>query len=235
VLPESWTPSWQLRAAGALRSAATVGGTCAVLWFFFPHVLLVPGTVLSGLLNLPQWLTPARVRLDRARGELAITFGWWTRHVPLNRIKGVDEVFRFGAVIATRDGWTYQISPFRKRRRLERWLRMRTGFEGMDLTITQAAAAARAENPGRPADGASSPARVLDACLLCVMGAAGVVLAALVRPQAGGWLLCAGADLLTAWWGIAGAVVGLLGMWLLGRAVTRAVSARRSRLGPGFR
>jgi hypothetical protein len=42
-------------------------------------------------------------------------------------------------VIATRDRWTYRISPFRKRRRLERWLRIRTGFEGMDLTITQAA------------------------------------------------------------------------------------------------
>jgi hypothetical protein len=36
------------------------------------------------------------VRLDRARGELAITFGWWTRHVPLDRISQVDEVFRFG-------------------------------------------------------------------------------------------------------------------------------------------
>jgi hypothetical protein len=232
VLPESWTPSWQLRAVGALRSAVTVGGTYAVLWFFLPHVFLVPGTVLSGLLYLPRWLMPARVRLDRARGELAITFGWWTRHVPLDRISQVDQVFRFGAVIATRDSWTYRISPFRKRRRLERWLRMRTGFEGMELTITQAAAAARAENPGWPADGASSPVGVLGACLLCVLGAAGVVLAALVRPQAGGWLLGVGADLLTAWWGIVGAVVGLAGVWLLCRAVTRAVSAR---LGPGLR
>jgi hypothetical protein len=232
VLPESWTPSWQLRAVGALRSAVTVGGTYAVLWFFLPHVFLVPGTVLSGLLYLPRWLMPARVRLDRARGELAITFGWWTRHVPLDRISQVDQVFRFGAVIATRDSWTYRISPFRKRRRLERWLRMRTGFEGMELTITQAAAAARAENPGWPADGASSPVGVLGACLLCVLGAAGVVLAALVRPQAGGWLLRAGADLLTAWWGIVGAVIGIIGVWLLCRAVTRAVSARP---GPGLR
>jgi len=232
VLPESWTPSRQLRAVGALRSAATVGGAYAVLWFFFPHVLLVPGTVLVGLLYLPRWLMPARVRLDRAHGELAITFGWWTRHVPLDRITGVDEVFRFGAVIATRDGWTYRISPFRKRRRLERWLRMRTGFEGMDLTITQAVAAVRAENPGWPADDASSPVGVLAACLLCVLGVAGVALAALVRPQAGGWLLRAAADLLTFWWGIAGAVIGLIGVWLLCRAVTRAVSAR---LGPGLR
>ena len=232
MLPESWTPSWQLRAVGALRSAVTVGGTYAVLWFFLPHVFLVPGTVLSGLLYLPRWLMSARVRLDRARGELAITFGWWTRHVPLDRISQVDQVFRFGAVIATRDSWTYRISPFRKRRRLERWLRMRTGFEGMELTITQAAAAARAENPGWPADGASSPVGVLGACLLCVLGAAGVVLAALVRPQAGGWLLRAGADLLTAWWGIVGAVIGIIGVWLLCRAVTRAVSARP---GPGLR
>lgn len=175
---------------------------------------------------------PARARLDRARGELAITFGWWTRHVPLDRITGVDEVFRFGAVVATRDGWTYRISPFRKRRGLERWLRMRTGFEGMDLTITQAAEAVRAENPGWSADDAPSPAGVLAACLLCVLGAAGVALAALVRPQAGGWLLRAGADLLTFWWGIVGAVVGLVGVWLLCRAVTRAVSAK---LGPGLR
>ena len=232
MLPESWTPSWQLRAVGALRSAVTVGGTYAVLWFFLPHVFLVPGTVLSGLLYLPRWLMPARVRLDRARGELAITFGWWTRHVPLDRISQVDQVFRFGAVIATRDSWTYRISPFRKRRRLERWLRMRTGFEGMDLTITQAVAAVRAENPGWPADDASSPVGVLAACLLCVLGVAGVALAALVRPQAGGWLLRAAADLLTFWWGIAGAVIGLIGVWLLCRAVTRAVSAR---LGPGLR
>ena len=209
-----------------------MGGAYAVLWFFFPHVLLVPGTVLVGLLHLPRWLMPARVRLDRARSELAITFGWWTRHVPLDRIRQVDEVFRFGAVIATRDGWTYRISPFRKRRRLERWLRMRTGFEGMDLTITQAVAAVRAENPGWPADDASSPVGVLAACLLCVLGVAGVALAALVRPQAGGWLLRAAADLLTFWWGIAGAVIGLIGVWLLCRAVTRAVSAR---LGPGLR
>lgn len=232
MLPESWTPSWQLRAVGALRSAATVAGAYAVLWFFFPHVLLLPGTALAGLLYLPRWLMPAWVRLDRPHGELAITFGWWTRHVPLDRIGQVDEVFRFGAVVATRDGWTYRISPFRKRRRLERWLRMRTGFEGMGLTITQAAAAVRAENRGGPAEGAPSPVGVLAACLLCVLGAAGVTLAALVRPQAGGWLLRAGADLLTAWWGIVGAVVGLIGVWLLCRAVTRAVSAR---LGPGLR
>jgi hypothetical protein len=73
---------------------------------------------------------------------------------------------------------------------------------------------------------------VLDACLLCVLGAAGVALAALVRPQADGWLLRAAADLLIFWWGIVGAVVGLAGAWLLCRAVTRAVSAR---LGPGLR
>jgi hypothetical protein len=232
VLPESWTPSWQLRAVGVLRSAGSVGCAYAVLWFFLPHVFLVPGTVLSGQFYLPRCLMPARVRLDRARSELAITFGWWTRHVPLDRIRQVDEVFRFGAVIAMRDSWTYQISPFRKRRRVERWLRIRSGFEGMELTITQAAAAARAENPGWPADDASSPVGVLDACLLCVLGAAGVALAALVRPQADGWLLRAAADLLIFWWGIVGAVVGLAGAWLLCRAVTRAVSAR---LGPGLR
>lgn len=232
MLPESWTPSWQLRAVGALRSAATVGCAYAALWFFFPHVLLLPGTVLVGLLYLPRCLMPARARLDRARGELAITLGWRTRHVRLDRIKGVDEVLRFGGVIATRDSWTYRISPFRKRRRLERWLRMRTGFEGMDLIIAQAAAAARAENPGWPAEDASSPVGVLGACLLSLLGAAGVALAALVRPQAGSWLLRAAADLLTFWWGIVGAVVGLIGVWLLCRAVTRAVSAR---LGPGLR
>jgi hypothetical protein len=232
VLPQRWTPSWQLRAVGAVRSAGTVGCAYTVLWFFFPHVLLAPGTVLVGLLYLPRCLMPARVRLDRARGELAITFGWWTRHVPLGRVTAVDEVFRFGAVIATRDGWTYRISPFRKRRRLERWLRIRTGFEGMDLTIAQAAAATRAEHPGRPADDRSSPVGVLGASLLCILGAAGVALAALVRPQAGGWLLRAGADLLTFWWGGGGAVVGLIGVWLLCRAVTRAVSAKP---GPGLR
>jgi hypothetical protein len=233
VLTESWTPSWQLRAAGALRSAVTVGCAYAVLWFFFPHVFLVPGTVLTGLLYLARCLMPARVRLDHARGELAITFGWWTRHVRLDRIRQVDEVFRFGAVIATRDGWTYRISLFRKRRRLERWLRIRTGFEGMDLAITQAAAArAQDDDPAWSADDASSPVGGLDACLLCGLGAARVALAVLVRPQAGGWLLHAAADLLTFWWGIVGAVVGLAGVWLLCRALTRAVSAR---LGPGLR
>jgi hypothetical protein len=76
--------------------------------------------------------------------------------------------------------------------------------------------------------------------LLCGLGAVllvltALVLAALVRPQAGGWLLHAAAELLTLWYGIAGAVIGLAGVWLLFRAVTRAVSVRRSRLGPGLR
>lgn len=234
VPPESWNPSWQWRALEVPRSAVTIGCGYVMLWFFFPHVLLLPGMILVGLSCLARCVLPAQVRLDRARGELAITVGW-TRHVPLTRIERVDEVLRFGAVITTRDSWQYRFSPFRKRRRLERWLRIRSGFEGMDLAVTEAVAAARADDPGWSADYPRSPAGLGAASLLCGLGAAVVALATLVRPQAGGWLVHAAADLLTLWYGTVGAVIALTGGWLLLRAVTRAVSVRRSRLGPGFR
>jgi hypothetical protein len=230
VPPESWEPSWQLCALEALRSVLTLGCACAMLWFFFPRVLLPPGMILVGLSCLARCLLPARVRLDRARGELAITFGW-THHVPLSRIERVDEVLRFGAVITTRESWQYRFSPFRKRRRVERWLRIRSGFEGMDLAVE----AARADDPSWSADHPRFPVGVGPASLICGLGALMLALAALVRPQAGGWLVHAAADLLTLWYGIGGAVIGLIGGWLLLAAVTRAVSVRRSRLGPGLR
>jgi hypothetical protein len=57
--------------------------------------------------------------LDPAAGDVAITTGFWTRHVQLTRIERVEEVLRLGVMIKT-GSMAYRFGPFRKRRKLER-------------------------------------------------------------------------------------------------------------------
>jgi hypothetical protein len=192
-----------------------VGFFCLMLRFFFPRVFLMPAVVIAGVLFAAACLVRFRVLLDRAAGEVAITIGLWTRRVPLIRIERVEEVLRFGAEIEIAGGQTFAFSPFRKRRRLTRWLKIRTGFEGMELAITQAAAAARAADPGRAtaakaaAENARSRRTISGAYVVCGCGVLLLAVAVAVQPQAGGWFVYSVAVLLRIFYG-AGAIAALL-------------------------
>jgi len=208
---------------------------CLMVRFFFPRVFLIPAVVIAGVLYAAACLARFRVRLDRAAGSVAVTTGWWTRRVPLILIEGVDEVLRFGAEIEIAGGQTLSFSPFRKRRRLARWLKIRTGFEGMELAITQAAAAARAADPGRAAaakaaaEATQSRRTIPFAGVACGCGAFSLAVAVAVRPQAGGWLLHSVAVLLQIFYGTAGVAALLAGAWM----VHSALSERRTAREPG--
>jgi hypothetical protein len=191
------------------------GLCCLMMRFFFPRGFVIPAVVIAGVLYAAACLARFRVLLDRAADEVAITIGLWTRFVPLIQIDRVEEVLRFGAEIETAGGVTFTFSPFSKRRRLVRFLRIRTGFEGMELAITQAAAAARAADPGRAAaakaaaEAAQSRRRIPGACVVCGCGVFSLAVAVAVQPQAGGWLLHSVAVLLRIFYA-AGCVAALL-------------------------
>ena len=212
---ERWKPSVGLRAVAAVSWLVKVGLFCLVVRFCFPRVFLMPAVVIAGVLYVAACVTRFRVLLDRAAGEVAITIGWWTKRVPLIRIERVDEVLRFGAEIKLVGGVSFTFSPFKKRRRLTRLLKIRTGFEGMELAITQAAEAARAANPVRAAAAKAAAAAALSrrtipaACVAFAAGVFSLAVAVAVQPQAGGWLVHFVATLLRIFYG-AGGVVGLL-------------------------
>jgi hypothetical protein len=212
----------------AARRAISVGIWYVLMRFYFPQALVVPVALLAAVLYSAEILGRFRVRLDAAGGGLAITTWFWTRHLPLTRIERVDEVLRFGAAIKTGGGLTYRFGPFRKRRQLERWLRIRTGFEGMELAVTAATAASsagassagEATSPGvvglapaaGPAPAATGPTAAVGCC---GAGLLSLAVAALVQPQAGGWLVHAGAVLLRIMYGGGGAAAVLIGAWTL--------------------
>jgi hypothetical protein len=206
---------------------------CLMVRFFFPRVFLIPAVVIAGALCAAGCLARFWVRLDRDAGQLAITVGWWTRRVPLIRIDRVEEVLRFGAEIEIAGGVTLTHSPFRKRRRLARLIRIRTGFEGMELAITQAAAAARAADPAgaAAARAASKPGwsrhAVPGAGVVFGCGVLSVAVAAAVRPQAGGWVVHSVAVLLQIFYGAAGVAAALIGAGLLYGALRSRRTARR--------
>jgi hypothetical protein len=188
--------------------------------FFFPRVFLIAAMVIAGVLYAAACLARFRVVLDRAAGEVEITVGWWTRRVPLIRIERVEEVLRFGAEIEMAGGQTVTFSPFKKRRRLVRLLKIRTGFEGMELAITQAAAAARAADPvraaaARAAADAQSRRTIAGACVACGCGAFCLAIAFAVQPQTGSWLVHSAAVLLQIFYGAGGVVALLLGAGVL--------------------
>src|SRR5512142_2154729 len=204
MLAERWAPSWGLRALAGVQGIVNAGLFGVVMWFFFPHVLLVPfvAVVVASFVGL--FLLPYQALLDPGRGEVAIRLAFWTRHVPLTQVARVEESGRLGAEITTASGWSFGIGPFAKRRWLAAWLRprLRTGFEGMEAAITQAAEAARA---GAPAPAAGSVTGVGRACLLVAAGLLPLAIAALIRPQTGSSLVHAGALVLRVVYGVTGA------------------------------
>ena len=217
---ESWRLSRGLRAVTAAYGLIYLGLLYVVMRFFFPRVLLLPVTVIAAVVYIAMCLARFQVVLDRVGGEVAITVGWWTRHVPLTQIEQV-KVVRSGIQIRISGGTSYGIGPLWKRR----WLRglppVRSGFEEMDLAITQAAAAARAADPGQAAaeDAASRRAAsrrtVLAASFAAGVGMVSLAAAAVVQPRANGWLVHAVAVLLRVYFGAGGAVALLVGACLL--------------------
>jgi hypothetical protein len=217
---ESWQVSRGLRAVTAAYGLIYLGLVYVVMRFFFPRVLLLPVTVIAAVLYVAVCLARFQVVLDRVGGEVKITVGWWTRHVPLTQIERV-RVVRSGVEIRIAGGLSYGIGPLRKRRWL-RWLPpVRSGFEEMDLAIMQAAAAARAADPDRAAaeDAASRRAAsrrtVLAASYAVGVGMVSLAAAAVVQPRATGWLVHVAAVLLRVYFGAGGAVAVLVGACLL--------------------
>lgn len=209
------------------------GFFCLMVWFFLPRVFLIPALVIAGVLYAAACLARFGVLLNRAAGEVAITIGLWTRRVPLILIERVEDVQRFGAEIEIAGGQTLTFSPFRKRRRLARLLKIRTGFEGMALAIMQAAAAARAADPGRAAvlkaaaAAAQSRRRIPGACAACGSGVFSLAVAAAIRPQSGGWLVHSVAVLLQIFYGTAGVAALLIGAWMLHSMLSDRRTARQ--------
>ncbi len=197
-----------------------VGFFGLMMRFFFPRVFLMPALAIAGVLYAAACLARFRVLLDRAAGEVAITIGLWTRHVPLIRVERVEEVLRFGAEIEIAGGQTFASSPFRKRRRLARLLKIRTGFEGMELAITQAAAVARGAGSGRAgAETAQSRRTISGAWVACGCGVLLLVVAVAVQPQATGWFVHSVAVLLRIFYGAGGVAVLLIGAAMLRSAL----------------
>jgi hypothetical protein len=233
VLAECWKPSGGLKAVAMASGLVKVAFFYLMMRFFFPRVFLMPAMIAAGVLYAVGCLARFRVLLDRAAGEVAITIGLWTKRVPLTRIERVEEVLRFGAEIEIAGGVTFTFSPFRRRRRLARLLKIRTGFEGMELSITQAAAAARAADPGRAAatkaaaEAAQSRRTIPGACVACGCGVLALAVAVAVQPQAGGWLMHAVAVLLQVFYGTGGVVALLTGAGLLHSALRDRRTARQ--------
>jgi hypothetical protein len=219
--PERWGPSWELRVLGGVQGIAEVGLLGVLMWFFLPHVLLVPVMAAATAGFVAILILPSRVLLDPGRGEVAITVASWTRHVPLTQVTRVEQV-GLGAEISAGDGWSYGFfTPFAKRRRLVAWLRprLRTGFEGMETAITRAAAVARGNDPDTPLPGKTGSAGgVLAACLVTGFGLLWLAAALLIQPQASGSLVRVTAHLLTALSWLVGAVIVLIGTVLLREA-----------------
>jgi hypothetical protein len=221
MVQERWAPSWGLRVLAGVQGIVSAGLCYALLWFFFPHVLLVPVMAVAAAGFVAIFILPCRVLLDPGRSELAITVAFWTRHVPLTQVARVEESGRLGAEIRTASGWSFRISPFAKRRWLVAWLRprLRTGFEGMEAAVTQAAAVARGDDQDTPLPGKTGSAQgVLAACLLTGFGLLWLASAVLIQPQASGSLVHVAAHLLTALSWLVGSVIVLIGAVLLGQA-----------------
>lgn len=218
----------------AVYGLVYVGLLYVIMRFLFPRVLLIPVMVTAGVLYVALCLARIRVVLDWADGEVAITTGLWTRHVRLTQIERV-EVRRSGAEIKIASGETFGFGPLWKRRWLERLLRVRTGFEGMDRVISQAAADARAADPGRAAAEdadsrrAVSRRKIPGACFACSVGLFSLAVAAVVQPQAGGWIVHSVALLLRIYCVIAGGLAMLIGAWLVCSAWRDRHTARQQR------
>jgi hypothetical protein len=234
VPQERWQPSRGLKALGMAYGLVQVGFAYLLVRFFYPHVFLVPVMVIAGAAYVAGCLARFRVVLDQAAGQVAITAGFWTRRVPLIRVERVEEISHVGAEINLVGGKSFAFRPLRKRRRLARFLKLRTGFEGIELATTQAAVAACIDDPaGAAAVRAASakPARdILGACAAFGFSAIALALAVAVQPQAGGWLVHSLAVVLRVYFGLMGCAVGLLvGAGILYGAVRDRYDARQQR------
>jgi hypothetical protein len=215
-----WRPSAALRVAMAARVGGAVGVSYVLLRFFFPQVLLLPVLTLFVACGIAVLFLPCSVVLDRSAGEVEITYAGWERRVALTQIERTNSDKRFGFGIDFRNGMGLDITPFGEGGRLERWLwlRFRTGFEGMEPAIAEAAAAARAANPDEPA----ARQGIVGACLIGGVGLIFLAAAVLVRPQVNVQLVHSVAWLLSVGYGILGSLAVVLG-------ASMAVSAWRAR------
>jgi hypothetical protein len=193
-----------------------------MLFLLFPHVLLIPFVVIAALGPAAVFVR-VRVELDPGLGEVRIRSGWWTRRIPLSEIESVDEVLRFGAEIRLRSGVSWSIGPFKKsRRRLARWLRIRTGFEGVELSVIEAVATARAaaglDKAAAPED---TPPGYLAGFVTLAGGLIAMGCAILVHPQVDVPVIHVAATLLTIWYAFGSAVLLLVGGGILFSLVRR--------------
>ncbi len=217
---ESWKLSRGLRAVTAAYGLIYLGLLYVMVRFFLPRVFLMPVMVIAGVSYVALCFARFQVVLDRTGGEVVITPGLWTRHVRLTQVERV-EVLWSGAQIRIAGGITCGFGPFWKRRWLRRLLPVRSGFEEMDLAITQAAAAARAADPGRAAAEDAASRRAVSRRKIPIAGFAfgagtlSLAVAAVVRPRASGWLVHSAALLLRIYFGAVGVVAVLIGACLL--------------------
>ena len=58
---ERWGPSWRLRLLGAVQLIFYVGLGGVLMWFFFPHALLVPVMAVFVALCLCSLIVPYQV------------------------------------------------------------------------------------------------------------------------------------------------------------------------------
>jgi hypothetical protein len=219
----SWEPSAAFRVLCAVRGILGSGAWYLVLFLLFPHVLLIPFAAIAAL-GLPAIFVRVRVALDPGLGEVGIRWGWWTRRIPLIEIESVDEVLRFGAEIRLRNGTGWSMGPLKKsRRRLARWLRVRTGFEGMELSIIEAVAAARAAaGLSKAAAPEDTPPGYLAGFMIFTGGLIAMGCALLVHPQVDAPAIHVAATLLTIWCAFWSAVLLLIGGIILFSRVRRA-------------
>jgi hypothetical protein len=210
VAAESWKPSFMLRVMMVVGGLINAGVCYVIVRFLFPQVFLLPVTIIAAAVGLGLSVTPYRVILDRAEGKVAVRKGPWTRHARLTEVI-VDEDGLSRIVVKIRGAVELRVLPFRGRCR---WLRLRSGFEGMDLALAAAVAAiGGSRNPAPEHRESRHP--VLYGALLIAGGVLGVVLASLVQPQVNGWFVHAAAWVLRFWFGAPGAVLMLIGAWTL--------------------
>lgn len=225
MVRERWQPSLGWRAVMAVHLVLSVGFCYVIMRLFFPRVFLLPAVIAATVLAVGCCIAPLRAQLDHSAGELAITT-FWTEHVPLARIKRVEELpfgvgikaagigYRFGG-----RGWYFRL--------LKRLLRIRTGFEGMERAVAQAVATARAASPEKAEpEGVASQPGVLIACLFLGGGLFALAVAVAVQPQAGLWIVHVVAWALRIWLSAGGFMVMLLGAWFLHSALRNRRSVR---------
>ena len=183
-----WRSSAALRAVMAIRLAFLAAVCYVLIWFFFPRVFLLPVVTLVAATAVAALLVPCSVVLDQAVGTVTIRCAWVVfRRVPLTHIEDVQSEGRLGFDFRFSNGEGFGISPFRKRRWLERWLRIRTGFEGMEPAIAAAVAEANAACPPDPAKRAAPG--IFWAGVVFGAGLLSLTAAFLVRPQVSGRLV----------------------------------------------